>query len=202
VGLRRSIVLLFGVLAAVGVTAAAAGVPVPRFPANGASVKVVPPKGYANGDVLFRWSITYPDCPGPADIHSSYVEYRQAGVGQFLGTTRGGPFLGDGTFVTPGNVFPKANAVKYEWRVFWACGATGGFAGSQGRSAVQTFTLLPLGATAPKPACAALKGKPRTRCLALRRRNAELKRCAKLKVTARRAACVKAAHAAYRRATR
>ena len=199
-GLRRSSIVLGVVLAGVCASIAAAGVPVPLFPANGASVKVTPPKGFANGDVPFRWSITYPDCPGPDSIHSSYVEYREAGSGEFQGTTRGGPFLGDGTFTTPGNVFPQKTAVRYEWRVFWACGATGGFAGSQGRSQVFAFTLLPLGATA-KPACANLTGKKRVRCLAQRRLDAELKRCAKLK-PARRAACRAAARAAFRRSTR
>jgi hypothetical protein len=189
-----------GVLAGVWAAIAGAATPVLQFPAGGASVKVIPPAGFANGDVPFRWSITYPDCPGPADIHSSWVEFREAGVGEFGATQRGGPFLGDGTFTTPGNVFPQKTAVQYEWRVAWACGATEGFAGLRGESEPLTFTLLPLGAPAAQPACATMAGKARTRCLALKRRNAELKRCAKLQRPARRAACAAAARAAYRRA--
>jgi hypothetical protein len=45
-----------------------------------------------------------------------------------------------------------------------------------------------------------MAGKARTRCLALKRRNAELKRCAKLQRPARRAACAAPPRAAYRRA--
>jgi hypothetical protein len=82
------------------------------------------------------------------------------------------------------------------------CGATEDFAGSQGRSNVFTFALLPLGTTTPKQAaCMKLTGKLRTRCLALERRATELRRCAKLK-PAKRTACVAAAQAAFRRATR
>lgn len=202
VSLRLSFLVGAALLGVVCVTAATAGVPIPLSPADGASVKVTPPAGFANGDVPFRWSITYPDCPGTDSIHSSYVEFREAGVGEFRGTTRGGPFLGDGTFTTPGNVFPQSTPVRYEWRVFWACGATGGFAGSQGRSEILTFTVLPLGGSAKPSACATKTGKQRTRCLAAKRRDAELKRCAKLKPARKRAACVKAAHAAFRRATR
>lgn len=200
--LRRFILLGATVLAGMGATAALAGVPKPLYPSKGAAVIVAPPKGFGNGDVQFRWSITYPDCPGPDGIHSSYVEFRQAGVGEFRGTQRGGPFLGDGTFTTPGNVFPQSKPVRYQWRVFWACGATTNFAGSQGRSQVLAFTLLPLGAVAKPAPCAKLNGKKRTRCLALRRLNTELKRCAKLKPAARKAACTRAARAAYRRAIR
>jgi hypothetical protein len=193
--------VLLGVaaLAAISASAAGAGAPVPLSPAAGAKVKVTPPKGFANGDIPFRWSITYPDCPGSASIHSSYVEYRQAGVGEFQPTQRGGPFLGDGTFTTPGNVFPKATPLRFEWRVFWACGATEDFPGSQGRSPVTTFTVLPLGASAAT-GCAALAGARRTRCLALKKRTAALERCARLAV-AKRPACRAKAHAAFRRAT-
>jgi hypothetical protein len=198
-GLRRLLVIGIATLGIAWPAAASAGVPVLIAPAQGAAVKVTPAKGFANGDVPFRWSISYPDCPGPADIHSSYVEYRQAGTGEFAATQRGGPFLGDGTFTTPGNVFPATKPVRYEWRVFWACGATEGFAGSQGRSPVRSFTVLPLGATT-KP-CAALSGAAKTRCLALRRRAAALRRCATL-AEARRPACRAAARAAFRRATR
>jgi hypothetical protein len=201
-GLRRLFLVGAVALAVVGVTPATAAAPIPLYPANGAQVKVTPPTGFANGDVPFRWSITYPDCPGPDSIHGSWVEYREAGVGEFLATQREGPFLGDGTFTTPGNVFPQSTPVRYEWRVAWACGATLDFAGSQGRSEILTFTLLPVGASAKPSACANLSGKQRTRCLAAKRRDAELKRCAKLKPARKRAACIKAAHAAFRRATR
>ena len=198
-GLRRPILLAASILLCTA-TSALAATPTLLSPANGASVNVVPPKGFANGDVPFRWSIVYPDCPGPDTIHSSYVEFRQAGSGEFAATQRGGPFLGNGSFTTPGNVFPQTKPIRYEWRVFWACGATDGFAGSQGRSAVFTFTVLPRG-SAVQPTCAKLSGKERGRCLALRRRNAELERCAALKPS-RRNACMAAARAAYRRATR
>jgi hypothetical protein len=198
VGLRRS-VFSFVILLAAFAPTAVAGVPTPLSPANGASVRVTPPKGFANGDIPFRWSITYPDCPGPASIHSSYVEFRRAGQGDFQPTQRGGPFLGDGTFTTPGNVFVPKTATRYEWRVFWACGATEDFAGSQGRSTVLTFTVLP--PAARQPSCASLADKQRTRCLARKRHDAELARCAKL-ASAKRATCVANARAAFRRATR
>jgi hypothetical protein len=196
---RRLLVICVATVGIAWTAAASAGVPVLIAPAPGAAVRVTPPKGFANGDVPFRWSIGYPDCPGPADIHSSWVEYREAGKGDFTATQRNGPFLGDGTFTTPGNVFPASKPVRYEWRVAWACGATEDFAGSQGRSPARSFTLLPLG-TAVKP-CTTLTGAAKTRCLALRRRAAALRRCATL-AEARRPACRAAAQAAFRRATR
>ncbi len=122
----------------------------PIFPAAGASVKVTPQAGFGNGDVPFRWSITYPDCPGPDSIHSSWVEYREVGSGEFKATQRGGPYLGEGNFTTPGNVFPQQEPIQYEWRVAWACGANNpGFPGSKGVSEVLPFTLLPLGGANP-----------------------------------------------------
>ena len=143
---RRWLVVIAALVPALfTASVAAGGVPAPVYPAAGAVVKVTPPAGFANGDIDFRWSITYPDCPGPDSIHSSYVEFHEVGKGDFKPTQRGGPFVGNGTFTTPGNVFPKSVATHYEWRVFWACGATIDFAGSQGRSDTVAFTLAPLG---------------------------------------------------------
>jgi hypothetical protein len=179
------------VLAALPADAAPTGAtPTPVAPANGASVRVQPPPGFANGDLTLRWSIVY-DCPGPADIHSSYPQIRQAGSGgEFDSEQRGGPFLGNGTFSAPTSLFPKSVPVKYEWRVFWACGATENYAGEQGSSQVFTFTVLPTGPSAAELAAAK------------KRLAARLKQCARLRTRKQRQACVKKARADYARAIR
>ncbi len=200
----RLLVAIFALAATACVFAsgALAGVPLPRYPADGTTVKVTPPSGFANGTVPFRWSITYPDCPGPDDIHSSAVVSRHAGVGEFQ-AVGGGPFLGDGTFTNPAGSFFPQPPFDYEWKVFWACGATDNFAGAQGYSGVMHFTIVHSLATstpAPKPrVCTSLTGKQRSNCLALKRRDTELRRCGSLPAV-RRAACVAGARAAYRRA--
>jgi hypothetical protein len=199
--MRTSAACLLAVAAALAAAPAALGAPVPTplAPVGGASVAATPPPGFANADVPLQWSITY-DCPGPASIHSSYPQARVAGQGGFLATQRGGPFLGDGTFTTPLNVFPGARPVTWEWQVFWACGATDGFAGAQGTSQAVTFTLLPAGAAAPgTDACAGLAGRARATCRAKATRTRQLERCAERQGAARRG-CEARARAAYRRA--
>ncbi len=197
--MRTSTVCLLAVVAALAAAPAAlaAPVPTPLSPAPGASVAATPPPGFANADIPLQWSIVY-DCPGPASIHSSYAHARPAGQAEFQPTSRGGPFLGDGSFTTPLNVFPGASPIAWEWRVFWACGATAGFAGAQGTSATVPFTLLPLGGGAPG-SCAGLDGRALAVCRAKGARTAQLDRCAD-RSGAAKAACEVRARAAYRRA--
>jgi hypothetical protein len=173
----------------------------PVTPAGGASVTIVPKKGFANGDARLTWTIDYgADCPGPDSIHSSWVEVREPGY-DWGATQREGPFLGNGTFTTPANFFPGKTARKVEWRVSWACGATENFAGLQGRSNATFFMLQPAGATATTTSpCSSLTGKAKTRCLAKQTRDKQLAKCAAIKAKAPRDACVKKARDVYARA--
>jgi hypothetical protein len=180
-------------VAAVGPAAALAVDAKPVSPVSGASVTIKPKAGFANGDAKLTWSIAYPDCPGPDSIHSSYVEIREPGY-DWRGESRGGPFLGDGTFTALTSLFPGKTARKIEWRVFWGCGATDGFAGMQGRSAPTSFVLQ------PASACAGLVGAPKARCTAKETRDAKLKACAAIKAKAARDACSKRARDAYAKA--
>jgi hypothetical protein len=200
------------VAVAAGATAAAgAPVPTPISPAAGQAVLLTPPAGFANGDVTFAWSITY-DCPGPASIHSSYVHLWRPGDADWQSEQRGGPFLGDGQFSVPATFFPTAQPAAWEWRVFWACGATGGFAGAQGTSDPVPFTVAlpqapgppapvtppgpPAPATTPTPPCAGLEGTARAIC------RARLAACARIRKATPRAACRVSARAQYTRTVR
>jgi hypothetical protein len=118
-------------------------------PAEGSTQTVTPAPGFANGDLPLQWTVEYSGCPGSDNIHSSSAQIRPVGTTEWQGLTRGGPFLGPGTFSTPASLFPGTVATAYEWRAFWACGATLNFAGAQGVSASVTFTLLPLVQTPP-----------------------------------------------------
>jgi hypothetical protein len=205
------------VVVAAGATAAAgAPVPTPITPAAGQAVLLTPPAGFANGDVNLTWSIVY-DCPGPAGIHSSYVHLRRPGDADWQSEQRGGPFLGDGQFSVPATFFPTAQPAAWEWRVFWACGATGGFAGAQGTSDPVPFTVAlppapappaPTAPTAPTPTtpapqpCAGRTGSALVICRARLARNARLTACAKIAKAKRRAACRVTARARYTRTVR
>ncbi len=217
-------VIATAVLFAGGVgVAAATPVPTVVSPTAGTALELTPPAGFANLDHPLQWTITY-DCPGPASIHSSYAERRPAGAADWQGQLRDGPFLGDGSFSTPSTFFPVAQPAQWEWRVFWACGATEGFAGSQGTSAPVSFTVaLPVAATPPAapatpataatpaapaapvttPApCAGRTGSARVVCRSSLRRARALRACAKRKHAKARAACRRRANALHRRTVR
>ncbi len=180
--------------AALGVT-----VPTPLTPAAGEAVLLTPPAGFANGDVNFTWSIVY-DCPGSASIHSSYIERRQPADAAWQAEQRGGPFLGDGQFTLPATFFPVARPAAWEWRVFWACGATLDFAGAQGTSVPVPFTVALPGVA--KPPCADLTGSALVICRSKRARDARLAACAKRPTAKKRAACRVRARALHRRTVR
>jgi hypothetical protein len=201
---RRRTTGLAGVILLASALAAPvlAATPTLTAPASGASVKLVLPAGFANGDLDLKWSVDYSDCPGPDSIHNSRPEYRVAG-GVWV-PARGGPYLGPGPFTAPANLFPKPTALRVEWRVWWDCGATNMFAGARAYSPVVAFTLLPVSSTPAKPTspCAKLKGPRRTQCLAKQKRDAQLRHCKTLKAKKQRSACAKRARDGYAKAIR
>jgi hypothetical protein len=214
---RYLVSLVLGGLALALTAATALGVvATPLSPAAGEVVALTPPTGFANIDHSLTWSITY-DCPGGASIHSSYAQRRPVGTTDWQSQTRDGPFLGDGQFSTPSSFFPVAVPAAWEWRVFWACGATIGFAGRQDVSAAVPFTVVLAGAATtpattptpvtPQPApvtapCANLTGWAKALCRAKRTRATRLAACAKIGKAKRRAACRVRARARFVRTLR
>ena len=196
------LLLAIAMVVALGWSAGAAlgaATPTPLTPAAGQAVVLAPPAGFANGDVTFAWSIVYV-CPGPASIHSSYIELREPGDAAWRGVTTGGPFLGDGQFTLSATFFPEARPAAWEWRVFWACGATLNFAGEQGVSVPVPFTVA-LPAVA-KPPCADLTGSALVICRSKRTRDARLAACANRPTAKKRAACRVRARALHTRTVR
>jgi hypothetical protein len=209
---RCIVVILCGLALAASAGTALGVVATPISPSAGQAIVLTPPAGFANADIGLTWSITF-DCPGPASIHGSSAQRRLIGTTDWQAQGRDGPFDGDGVFTTPASFFPVAAPAAWEWRVFWACGATLGFEGSQGVSEEVPFTVTLGGAAPPTPItpqpapvatppCASLTGRAKALCRAKLARTARLKSCSRIGKAKPRAACRVRARALYTRTVR